>query len=348
MSLSRVRRSQDVWIFRKFPRHVFCGGGQVGPELLLKRLRGEAIAWEQVAEKLRGRPQRCEKDSPQVVCATCGLCPATEFTIRELLKGPQRQCTACSNCRRCPTCTVAIPPGTSRCLWCAGYSICRSCGQEFLSPGNSQHAWCAACQKKHGTLWVCGRCTLAKPLRHFSQQRDWYAPTTLQQKRRRRCDACVQEERRRDHASHTVPTQESTPVQPAAHTTQPPGDAALRCCGCGPRTASDFFASWGGAAVRAVSASATVFGLREVLRQQAAQMPTTRRPAYVPSLRQVVPSDEELSCRGPHARLLPELCFARFPLQVRALLSAETAGGLPTHPQSAATHTAKEVRCLSR
>ena len=58
--------------------------------------------------------------------------------------------------------------------------------------------------------------------------------------RRRRCDACVQEERRRDHASHTVPTQESTPVQPAAHTTQPPGDAALRCCGCGPRTASDF------------------------------------------------------------------------------------------------------------
>ena len=107
-------------------------------------------------------------------------------------------------------------------------------------------------------------------------------------------------------------------------------------------------ASWGGAAVRAVSASATVFGLREVLRQQAAQMPTTRRPAYVPSLRQVVSSDEELSCRGPHARLLPELCFARFPLQVRALLSAETAGGLPTHPQSAATHTAKGVRCLSR
>ena len=240
MSLSRVRRSQDVWIFRKFPRHVFCGGGQVGPELLLKRLRGEAIAWEQVAEKLRGRPQRCEKDSPQVVCATCGLCPATEFTIRELLKGPQRQCTACSNCRRCPTCTVAIPPGTSRCLWCAGYSICRSCGQEFLPPGNSQHAWCAACQKKHGTLWVCGRCTLAKPLRHFSQQRDWYAPTTLQQKRRRRCDACVQEERRRDHASHTVPTQETTPVQPAPHTTQPSPDAELRCCGCGPRTASHF------------------------------------------------------------------------------------------------------------
>ena len=173
VSLSRVRRSQDVWIFRKFPRHVFCGGGQVGPELLLKRLRGEAIAWEQVAEKLRGRPQRCEKNSPQVACATC---PATEFTIRELLKGPQRQCTACSNCRRCPTCTVAIPPGTSRCLWCAGYSICRSCGQEFLPPGNSQHAWCAACQKKHGTLWVCGRCTLAKPLRHFSHQRDGMLP----------------------------------------------------------------------------------------------------------------------------------------------------------------------------
>ena len=226
--------------FRKFPRHLFCGGGQLGPELLLKRLRGEEIAWEQVVEKLRGHPQKCGKDIPQVVRATRGLCPTTAFTVPELLRGPKRQRAACTNCIQRSTCEVVIPQKASHCLWCAGYSTCRSCGNEFLPPAKPRNTSCAACHKKHGTLWVCGRCTLAKPLHQFSHQREWYAASTLTTTKRRRCDACVEEEKERDHASHTVPTPETTQTQPDPQTKQQPTDLELRCYSCGPRTASHF------------------------------------------------------------------------------------------------------------
>ena len=71
VAFTRVKKMEDLLIFRPFDRNLFCQGNLEGPELLLKVLRGEHVDWEAVARRrcrmprlmrqqvMRGMPRAC-------------------------------------------------------------------------------------------------------------------------------------------------------------------------------------------------------------------------------------------------------------------------------------------------
>ena len=52
VALSRVKKAEDILIFRPFDIEIFQRTLPVGPELLLRKLRGEGIDWEEWRDKL--------------------------------------------------------------------------------------------------------------------------------------------------------------------------------------------------------------------------------------------------------------------------------------------------------
>ena len=58
VALTRVRCRLDVLISRAFDRSLFSKGAALGPELLLRVLRGEAVDWRALEEKYTPR-RRC-------------------------------------------------------------------------------------------------------------------------------------------------------------------------------------------------------------------------------------------------------------------------------------------------
>ena len=50
VSLTRVKRKEDILIYRPFDRSLFTRGPLEGPELLLKSLRGEYVDWSAIEE----------------------------------------------------------------------------------------------------------------------------------------------------------------------------------------------------------------------------------------------------------------------------------------------------------
>jgi len=55
VALSRVRRKEDIWIFRPFPVEVFQNPPALGPHLLLDHLRNIPIDWEALKKRLSKR-----------------------------------------------------------------------------------------------------------------------------------------------------------------------------------------------------------------------------------------------------------------------------------------------------
>ena len=51
-AMTRVKRREDLIIYRPFDRQVFSSGPPQGPMLLLQHLRGEAVDWAEVENKL--------------------------------------------------------------------------------------------------------------------------------------------------------------------------------------------------------------------------------------------------------------------------------------------------------
>eukprot|EP00972_Heterocapsa_arctica_P038550 5681802-Heterocapsa_arctica.AAC.1 len=49
--MTRVKGREDLLIYRPFEHSLFTQGPPEGPELLLRKLRGEAIDWDAIAEK---------------------------------------------------------------------------------------------------------------------------------------------------------------------------------------------------------------------------------------------------------------------------------------------------------
>ena len=51
VAFTRVKRMENLLIFRPFDRDLFTQGNLEGPEILLRVLRGESIDWETVEQK---------------------------------------------------------------------------------------------------------------------------------------------------------------------------------------------------------------------------------------------------------------------------------------------------------
>ena len=65
--MTRVKRREDLLIYRPFERTVFTGGPPDGPTLLLRTLRGEEVDWSAIEEKLvpRKRCNQCGERQPK-------------------------------------------------------------------------------------------------------------------------------------------------------------------------------------------------------------------------------------------------------------------------------------------
>jgi hypothetical protein len=85
VSFTRVLCMMDLLIFRAFDRSLFSKGAALGPELLLRVLRGEAVGWRAMEEKY----------TPRRRCAGCEeLRFKDEFNARQFQReGPW--CKAC-------------------------------------------------------------------------------------------------------------------------------------------------------------------------------------------------------------------------------------------------------------
>ena len=56
VAFTRVKKKEDLLIYRSFDRELFTKGSLEGPELLLKVLRGEQVDWEAI-EAARSVPE---------------------------------------------------------------------------------------------------------------------------------------------------------------------------------------------------------------------------------------------------------------------------------------------------
>ncbi|CAE8714602.1 unnamed protein product [Polarella glacialis] len=107
VALNRVRKKEDLVIFRPFERSIFTKGSPEGPKLLLQHLRGEAIDWAALEAKYM----------PKSSCAGCSSRkPKDAFTMQMWCREEFRYCKKCvqafqasGNAYECSGCHVWRP-----------------------------------------------------------------------------------------------------------------------------------------------------------------------------------------------------------------------------------------------
>ena len=94
VGLSRAKRKEGIHIFRPFPLDAFQGQPPIGPEILLRKLRGETIQWggvrEQVESGTTAQRSRRRADAKQKVlmCNACGEDREMEHHSKQQLRMP--------------------------------------------------------------------------------------------------------------------------------------------------------------------------------------------------------------------------------------------------------------------
>ena len=89
VAFTRVRKMEDLLIFRPFDRSLFNQGDLEGPNLLLKVLRGEKIDWQTIEEQ----------HLPSHDCVNCGTKQfKTDFSEPQWKRKDSRR--YCRNCER--------------------------------------------------------------------------------------------------------------------------------------------------------------------------------------------------------------------------------------------------------
>jgi len=89
VAFTRVRKMEDLLIFRPFDRSLFNQGDLEGPNLLLKVLRGEKIDWQKIEEQ----------HLPSHDCVNCGTKQfKTDFSEPQWKRKDSRR--YCKNCEQ--------------------------------------------------------------------------------------------------------------------------------------------------------------------------------------------------------------------------------------------------------
>ena len=87
VAMTRVRCRDDLLIYRPFDRSLFTRGPPQGPELLLKKLRGEYIDWAKIEEE----------HTPHKRCSLCGFeAFKQDYLIGQWNRKDKRHC--CNGC----------------------------------------------------------------------------------------------------------------------------------------------------------------------------------------------------------------------------------------------------------
>ena len=135
VALSRVRRREDMLIFRPFPIAKLQGGAPPGPQLLLDKLAGKFIDWAAVQKQLAPDTRRCSS------CKKTGA--VDDFSTQQWCElSSKRLCRECERLRPCQSCEEKLeiyrfsdaqwgaPAAQRRCLQCeSGGGPCGVCGQ---------------------------------------------------------------------------------------------------------------------------------------------------------------------------------------------------------------------------
>ena len=198
VAFTRVKRMEDLLIFRPFLRDLFNQGNLEGPALLLKVLRGEEIDWQAVEEK----------HMPSHMCAGCDTKQfKAEFSEPQWKRS--KECRYCKTCEGILSCRGTRKQCTGSCeQWLTEESfaadmwktrqldklICMNCGQKRRCRGecgewkfqhefsasewrraalNTPRGKCLQCAKRHGNpllLKVCnGKCGQELPEMCFTK-----------------------------------------------------------------------------------------------------------------------------------------------------------------------------------
>jgi hypothetical protein len=216
VALTRVKRREDLLIYRPFERELFTRAPRKGPELLLSSLRGERVEWAAIeAEYMPSArcagcgfrrfkpmfaPQQWTRNSRQPYCKQC--------VERKKREGTPLQCNACFLWKtetafevrnRHPNCI-----NTRICCDCEERRRCKRCGQhkceKEFSASEWQHArWssdrqgnCRDCAIRSGTgQWMCRGCRKQKDKGEFMT---WLQTQKYKtQKKTSRCNTCVRQ-----------------------------------------------------------------------------------------------------------------------------------------------------------
>ena len=189
VAITRVRSREDILIFRPFPRELFTRGAPEGPTLLLQKLRGERIDWEDVVARLLRKPGQAGK---RVRCNGCSLLVEPN-QLATGQPGMGKFCEACASTRvTCALCAeektradfpreVGGPDGQATCWDCRTEegSACQNMLQrreyspeELAKPRTTRRCrTCAAQEKQNGKKIRCNGCKqLLDPTQLVSEQ----------------------------------------------------------------------------------------------------------------------------------------------------------------------------------
>ena len=212
VAFTRVKKMEDLLLFRPFDRSLFTQGDLEGPQLLLKVLRGEAIDWHAVEQE----------HMPSHMCCGCDTKVfKADFAENQWKRKDKR--------RHCKDCERNLSHGgvKKQCKWCGEWQpgdqfdpnvwrkrdpselFCRSCGDkrkcrgcEEMKPhfdftdGEWSHAAkpnhtqgrCKKCLRRQQDLrWCCG-CGQHLPKEHHFSQKMWQHVKDS----KRKCNACSQ------------------------------------------------------------------------------------------------------------------------------------------------------------
>ena len=221
VALSRVRKREDILIFRPFPREIFTRQAALGPELLLQHLRGEAIDWAELQERLKQSTTKRRKKATQTLrkCAKCSKeLPESDFNKSQLgQQGRLRKCNSCLANRQtsenllCSACGEELSKdkfSESQLEHYGQKRKCKDCIAASTRDKKNELLLCAACGKRMPrdrfgksqadrkgqkrkckdciAALTCGKCHETKPKREFTD-----CPAKRSGKHRR-CNACWQ------------------------------------------------------------------------------------------------------------------------------------------------------------
>ena len=92
VAITRVKKRQDLLIYKAFDHELFTQGPLQGPSLLLRKLRGEDIDWQEIEKSF----------TPSRPCTGRGLqCFKQEFQLSQFnRKDGRHYCQVCADRRK--------------------------------------------------------------------------------------------------------------------------------------------------------------------------------------------------------------------------------------------------------
>ena len=160
VALSRVRRAQDLLIYRPFLLRSFTRPRALGPQLLLRHLRGEDIDWSEISTRIHrsefGSSGKVDAPEDALIHEADGTTVAETGTAttgsrkRKYFETQDRTNFSCARCKKTKT-NKEFPAYVKRLKKAA-----RECKECLMSRKNSKVIYCVTCKasKSHDAFPV--------------------------------------------------------------------------------------------------------------------------------------------------------------------------------------------------